>query len=301
MASAAWFVEVDGEPSGPHTREELESLHARGRIAGDTLVWNEGAEAWLPYDQAGLSKLKPPPIPGKTPPPASPEPPPAARAASPAVEIPAAWKQSEHVDADDAAPAEQSPGPAVSDGGWQVVTPAPWRRLFARLLDTVVFSTLVWMGVAVAILTTSPDLYAQMWSKDSLLTNQAMSSILAGATMVPLNALVLGTLGTTFGKWIFGVRVTRPNGKAIGVGAAFRRELEVYVAGLGFGIPFVCLFTAWSAMKTLTTTGRASWDANDEWRVTHRPWGVWQALLCVFGITLWFVSFVVVTALSKMN
>jgi uncharacterized RDD family membrane protein YckC len=297
MASAAWFVEVDGEPSGPHAREELENLHARGRIAGDTLVWLEGTEAWLPYDQAGLSKLRPPPIPGKAPPPAPVEPP-ASRAGAPGMEIPAAWRHAPGVDADDAAPA--SAGPVVSDGGWQSVTPAPWRRLFARMLDTVIFSSLAWLGIGMLIVTISPGPHEELFGKDSLLMNPAMSAILNCAIMIPINALVLGLLGTTFGKWIFGVRVTRANGKAIGVGAAFGRELNVWASGLALGIPLLQLITTWSAYKHLTSTGKTGWDTGADWVVTHRNDGVLQAILAVFGLALWFVAFAAVMALSKV-
>ncbi len=46
-SEATWFAAVDGEQTGPLTREELFGLLAGGQVDQGTLVWREGMEDWL--------------------------------------------------------------------------------------------------------------------------------------------------------------------------------------------------------------------------------------------------------------
>lgn len=44
----AWFVGIDGAPTGPLTVQEIRAKAAEGLVHGESLVWREGFEGWLP-------------------------------------------------------------------------------------------------------------------------------------------------------------------------------------------------------------------------------------------------------------
>ncbi|BCU77808.1 DUF2569 family protein [Luteolibacter sp. LG18] len=43
-------VQLDGAPSGPHNRDEIEALLVSGRVTGETLAWTQGMATWQPLD-----------------------------------------------------------------------------------------------------------------------------------------------------------------------------------------------------------------------------------------------------------
>ncbi|MGC4017215.1 MAG: DUF2569 family protein [Luteolibacter sp.] len=41
-------VQLDGDPSGPYHRDEIEALITSGRVTGETLAWTQGMATWQP-------------------------------------------------------------------------------------------------------------------------------------------------------------------------------------------------------------------------------------------------------------
>src|SRR4051812_2413847 len=79
--AAVWFVMIGGQQQGPMSRAEVGLSVGTGAVDGETFVWKEGMEGWLPGAEvpelrqlfvAGLKPAKPPP-----PPPAAQRPKPA--------------------------------------------------------------------------------------------------------------------------------------------------------------------------------------------------------------------------------
>ncbi|WP_299413408.1 DUF805 domain-containing protein [uncultured Sulfitobacter sp.] len=60
--STDWYYAVEGNSHGPVSAQEFEELIAVGTIRGDTLVWQEGMDDWLPYRRAntGTGAMPPP-------------------------------------------------------------------------------------------------------------------------------------------------------------------------------------------------------------------------------------------------
>jgi hypothetical protein len=71
LAIPAYWVAVDGQPSGPHAEVTLRSLVASGKLVRESKVWKDGMAAWVPAaevsDLAGLFVV-PPPLGGMPPP-----------------------------------------------------------------------------------------------------------------------------------------------------------------------------------------------------------------------------------------
>lgn len=158
----------------------------------------------------------------------------------------------------------------------------PWRRFFARVSDYSVlqFVFLLWC------LTYKPVDFPD------LLVLFVQFFILR----LFWEALFISLFGTTPGKWLLDIRVTRPDGKLLSFWEAFGRSYMVLFYGEGFGIPPVSLFTNMFSYSHLTKTGTTRWDAATNAVVSHKEWGVFRALVCTL---VWMVSVFFAITLSS--
>ncbi|MGN7881947.1 RDD family protein [Sinorhizobium sp. Sb3] len=145
-----------------------------------------------------------------------------------------------------AEPVAVLPRPAVSY--------RPWPRFWARFIDNFLFVPLLGAGIGLWAVFYAPSTYLRMVS---------MPSVLLGLMLLPLVAVVLAismaVTGTTPGKAIVGVRVPVPPGRDR-FAFFLVREFMVWVAGLGFGIPFVSLFTQIRQHRRVALGQPASYD-----------------------------------------
>lgn len=81
----------------------------------------------------------------------------------------------------------------------------PWQRFFARLLDGQIYRTL-WMLLL-------PALGFNMLKNSR--GGMLFLELLTLGTMFLLEPLLLSRFGTTPGKWLFGLRVTSPDGRKL--------------------------------------------------------------------------------------
>ena len=64
-----WYYVDAGKQSGPVSEAEIDQLATRGVIQGETLVWHEGMQNWLPFKQVKPSAVTATaPMPAATPP-----------------------------------------------------------------------------------------------------------------------------------------------------------------------------------------------------------------------------------------
>lgn len=195
-----------------------------------------------------------------------------------------------------AAPA--MPALAVGDDGWQVTTPAPWRRYFGRMFDLTVLGALVWACIGFMVAFLDAPLYDRLFAEGSIVNNLVVSTILTCIVVLPVLAIIIGMTGSSPGKWLFGTRVTRRDGRPIGIMAALKRELDVLVRGLGLGIPLISLGTLLWSRSSLDDHGAAGWDRHKPWVVTHREKGSVQTLLFVVGLLAWIAVRVALQLIS---
>lgn len=147
----------------------------------------------------------------------------------------------------------------------------PWRRFFARTTDLVLLGYpvvfLVFMLVAVAF-------PFQFDGIVSWFDNPVYGAILLYLPWIPFEAALLSATGTTLGKWVFGIRVSAPEGQRLSYRQALKRTCLLWFQGAGLGIPIVSLFTHYSAYHRLTSSGTTLWDTSVNATVTHEKWGV---------------------------
>lgn len=127
---------------------------------------------------------------------------------------------------------------------------APWRRFFARSLDTALYS-LLWS--LVLLLCGVP------------LTNRGAGAGFADAVMILLLTLVLeplflSLLGTTPGKWLLGLSVTDLDGGRLTYGAALERTACVLWYGRGFEIPIFYLIRLYKSKRACDDGETLQWE-----------------------------------------
>lgn len=200
-----------------------------------------------------------------------------------------------------APPAPEGGAPVLPKPPWSTTPTRPWLRWAARLLDTYLLGLLiVWLiGVYISgIFGASAS--SRVFSSDAF-TNQALSAILvSGLVTVPI-AYLIGAMGTTPGKALFGIRVVTPEGKAIGFSAGIGRELQVFITGLAFGIPLVQIFTMLAAKRGLEQQGHCSWDPPSLRIVEYRALSIWLVISVWIGIVAIAALVVITQALARMG
>jgi hypothetical protein len=134
----------------------------------------------------------------------------------------------------------------------------PWRRFWARLLDLLLGGALI--GLTVGAL--RPSLIAEHAVLLNLLT-------IPGALLI--DSLVYTAFGTTPGKAVAGIRVVDDrSGQRLTFRVYFKRNFEVYIFGLGLGVPIISLITLIVSYGRIAHGELSTWDLSAESRVIAR-------------------------------
>lgn len=163
---------------------------------------------------------------------------------------------------------------------------APWRRFFARYLD-IQLCSMLWnmvLGVCKVNLT----------SRTTGL--ELLDCIVAILLVLLLEPFFLSRLGTTPGKWVFGLGVTDLDGGRLTYRAAVERTKWAIWRGLGFYLPIYNLVRLWKSYRACSDGQTLDWE--DDSAVTLReksPWftaaGVADLLAVVIGVTALAIGF----------
>lgn len=275
-AEAQWYYLLENGSQGPEPLGRLLELLETGVVSRTTSVWQVGSPDWQPLENAlNLVQDGPPPLPGM------------ARPIQTIPELPAEPRRAA------SGPISDAPQSVYNDAN-----PHPWRRYFARMLDTTVGGAVIWFAVGAVLAAVNQNAakafidYVNL--PDSRIVNICLTFFFAAFP----NALFIGLTGQSLGKFIFGVKVTRQSGGYIGFKVAFWREMLVWFRGLGLGIPIVSLFTLVHAFKTLKAERNTSWDCQLSALIVQRPTSRLQTCLGIFGVALWLGVMISIVALQ---
>jgi uncharacterized RDD family membrane protein YckC len=130
----------------------------------------------------------------------------------------------------------------------------PWPRFWARNIDVILFAVVI--GILLAIFT--PGFY------ELIIVTKNNDAVLGFAVMlcwIPVEAIALANWGTTPGKAMLGISVSRTDGRKLTFYEALSRSFLVWRKGAGCGLPLISLITCWVAYKKLKTAGSTTWDS----------------------------------------
>ena len=160
---------------------------------------------------------------------------------------------------------------------------APWRRFFARIVDLSFFSIVYGSIAGVVIGLLQPQLLETM-----LFTNPLVLTMVNAYFASILSGLFVGGVGTSPGKYLFGLKLRTINGELLGLTNGVRRDMRVYVQGLAFGIPIVLYMTAFWSKGILEKEGVTPWDKG-QYTMSVMKDSLKRKILTIIGI----ISFVI--------
>ena len=169
--------------------------------------------------------------------------------------------------------------------------PRPWQRLGARLFDYAIW------GLVLALLLS--ELRGAGAVPDDLaywLGHPLVAPMIITGSWVPVEALLIASLGTTPGKWLFGVFLQFSISDAYARRDArtqflrgLKRAFRVWWEGVGCGFPLLAPFLVAVAYEKVTVRQETDWDFACDCLVTHGPPGVLNLVTGVCGLAamLW--------------
>jgi hypothetical protein len=169
--------------------------------------------------------------------------------------------------------------------------PRPWQRLAARLFDYALW------GLVLALL------LSELRGADIVPENVAwwlghplVAPILITLSWVPIEGLLIASVGTTPGKWLFGVYLQFSISDAYARRDArahfergIKRAFRVWWEGVACGFPLLAPVLIAVAYEKLAQNQETDWDFAQDCLVTHGPPGILNALTGVCGLAamLW--------------
>jgi len=169
--------------------------------------------------------------------------------------------------------------------------PRPWNRLGARAFDYAIW------GLVLALLMSElngagllPDRVA-FW-----LGHPLVAPMLITGSWVPIETLLIASLQTTPGKWLFGCFIQFSISDAYAardmrsqIERGFRRAFRVWWEGVGCGFPLLAPILIAVAYEKVAQNQETDWDFAQDCLVTHGPPGVLNMVTGVCGLAamLW--------------
>ena len=140
--------------------------------------------------------------------------------------------------------------------------PHPWRRYFARAMD-------VSLATLVILLIQSLVLHSPLQGGNVANIGR---TLLAWGIVLLVEPLFLHFLGTTPGKWVWGIRVEGRDGGRLPLGESYRRTFLVFVAGEGMTIPVVDLICHFRSYRKYAQGEDLLWEEDSVLRFRERGW-----------------------------
>ncbi|MGB9430047.1 MAG: RDD family protein [Gammaproteobacteria bacterium] len=168
-----------------------------------------------------------------------------------------------------------------------------WRRYFARAVDmsviiTVIIFILIFFSTIAVILVYRAGAHTYLgWIQSLLSINHFLDVFITVTLWLPIEALFLSSLGTTPGKWVFGINVRTQAGKNLSYWTALSRAAIVFIKGQGLTIPLLSLITLIVSYDRLVKTGSTSWDKDLGTTVGYAKMTDARLVCCIFAVILW--------------
>ncbi|HVN34672.1 MAG TPA: DnaJ domain-containing protein [Casimicrobiaceae bacterium] len=169
--------------------------------------------------------------------------------------------------------------------------PRPWSRLGARLFDYAIW------GIVLALLL-SELRGARLVPENAAfyLGHPLVAPMLITGTWVAVETLLMASLGTTPGKWLFGCYLQFSISDAYANRSmqsqllrAFKRSLRVWWEGMGCGFPLLAPILIAIAYERVVENQETDWDFAQDCLATYAPPGILNTLTGVCGLAamLW--------------
>lgn len=108
---------------------------------------------------------------------------------------------------------------------------------------------------------------------------------------IPIETTLLCLFGTTPGKFLLRTKIQHGRKSRFDFVTAMRRSFNVWLRGLGMGIPVVNIFCMLVASSKLRIMGMTSWDREDHIIIAHYPVSQLRVIITCAITFLGFVAY----------
>ena len=152
------------------------------------------------------------------------------------------------------------------------LTPHPWRRYFARNIDTGIYGSL-WSAVVGFVFNVNLR-QSSFWAFLDLAVVIVM--------MLLLEPLLISLFATTPGKAIFGIKVTAQDGRKLTYSEALDRTWGLFSKGMGYSIPIYNLVCVWRGYKMCKQGKTMPWDEEISFTIKDTRW--WRSAVYILAL-----------------
>lgn len=131
-----------------------------------------------------------------------------------------------------------------------MTVPYPWRRYWARSLDMGLYG-LIWTYILIMAL---------RFKEQGGFLQSMVGVVVALALSLLIEPVMISFLGTTPGKWIFGLSISRTDGERLSYQEALQRTWGVIRSGMGYGIPFYTLYRNYKCYELCRDGRQNEWE-----------------------------------------
>jgi len=159
---------------------------------------------------------------------------------------------------------------------------SPWNRFLARYFDYAVFS--------ISLLPLIWKFGKSFIGSNFFIPFSFLLLLPSKALWIPIEALLISTLGYTPGKFFLNIKLLH-HGKKLTFTKALRRSFLVWVNGIGFGIPFITIVTQLSAYVRLYSRLKTSWDEQEGVTAIQKTVPLWMIVAIAILVIVYYWSF----------
>jgi hypothetical protein len=157
----------------------------------------------------------------------------------------------------------------------------PTLRWAARNFDIFLFAIL--SGV-----------FLEIFFPSALKTPHSGLGIILQFVYIFVEPLMLSSWGTTPGKALFKIRLRKQDGAIPSYSEALKRSFEVWIKGLGLGIPIVALVTMGISYNELVKEKITAWDRDGGYCLSHQIIGPIRTVI-IFIFSVIFVALIILS------
>ena len=165
-------------------------------------------------------------------------------------------------------------------------TAGAWRRFLARIFDIEFTSTLLLILLLIigAFFPLVENIIARLSSIQMIFI-----ALLFRAVSFPVDTVVHKIFGNTLGKQLLGIRVVNKDNTPLSLGTYLKRNFAVYIKGLWFYIPLLCLIPMLKEAQRILHNLPSSYDENLECQVIASPLKWWKVLIFSIFVLIYIV------------
>lgn len=157
----------------------------------------------------------------------------------------------------------------------------PWRRFFARCFDLRIYGLIL---IFFEVIVLRIDVFS---SNGAAFLNLIFASLI----MLFVEPILLSVVGTTPGKWIFGLVLTSLKGGKLSLKEAYARTFVVLSHGYGYQIPLYSLYRLYKSYDLCVCGKAMPWDDGNNYHIKDkkntRIIGLILALGVIYFMTQW--------------